>query len=89
MHFTNKTRLLLILHWCGANLLMVLGNDFPTIEDIIREIKVYFLRLRDLNNLISIKSRKNDSITINCKTHVLKSPQGIIICQDSRPVVGM
>ncbi len=38
MRFTNKTRLLLILHWCGANLLMVLGNDFPNIEDVLNEI---------------------------------------------------
>ena len=40
MRFTNKTRLLLILHWCGANLLMVLGNDFPTIEDIVGQIHI-------------------------------------------------
>ena len=67
MRFKNKTRLLLILHWCGANLLMVLGNDFPTIEDIIGEIKVYFLRSRDLNTLFSTKFRQNYSITITIK----------------------
>ena len=62
MRFTNKTRLLLILHWCGANLLMVLGNDFPTIEDIIGEIKVYFLKSRDFSTLIFAKSRQNCSV---------------------------
>ena len=62
MRFTNKTRLLLILHWCGANLLMVLGNDFPTIEDIINEIKVYFLKSRYFSTLFFAKFRQNCSI---------------------------
>ena len=35
MRFTNKRRLLLILHWCGSNLLMVLGNGFPTIDELL------------------------------------------------------
>lgn len=37
MHY--KRRLLLILHFTGANLLMVLGLDFPTIDQILVDVQ--------------------------------------------------